>query len=101
MATTCWSRPRSAPPWSAARTGTAILTGPHLHNFADIAAHMRAAGALQVGADMQEVGDRIEHLLGDADARSAMVAAAHALVDQGRGALRRTLDRIAPELPPA
>jgi hypothetical protein len=29
-----------------------------------------------------------------------MVAAAHALVDHGRGALRRTLDRIAPDLPP-
>ena len=83
-----------------AAVGTAVVSGPHLRNFADIAGHMRAAGALQVGADVQEIGDRIERLLGDADARAAMVAAAHALVDHGRGALRRTLDRIAPDLPP-
>jgi 3-deoxy-D-manno-octulosonic-acid transferase len=83
-----------------AAVGTAVVSGPHLHNFADIAGQMRAAGALQVGADVQDIGDRIERLLGDADARAAMVAAAHALVDHGRGALRRTLDRIAPDLPP-
>ncbi|MCJ0825598.1 lipid IV(A) 3-deoxy-D-manno-octulosonic acid transferase [Luteimonas sp. 50] len=84
-----------------AAVGTAVVSGPHLHNFADIAAHMRAAGALQVGEDAQQVGDHVERLLDDAPARAAMVAAAHALVDQGRGALRRTLDRIAVDLSPA
>ena len=84
-----------------AAVGTAVVSGPHLHNFADIAAHMRAAGALQVGEDAQQVADHVERLLDDAPARAAMVAAAHALVDQGRGALRRTLDRIAVDLPPA
>jgi 3-deoxy-D-manno-octulosonic-acid transferase len=84
-----------------AAVGTAVVSGPHLHNFADIAAQLRDAGALLVGNDAGEVGTHIATLLGDADARAAMVAAAHALVDQGRGALRRTLDRIAADLPPA
>jgi 3-deoxy-D-manno-octulosonic-acid transferase len=84
-----------------AAVGTAVVSGPHLHNFADIAAQLRDAGALLVGNDAGEVGTHIATLLGDADARAAMVAAAHALVDQGRGALRRTLDRIAVDLPPA
>jgi 3-deoxy-D-manno-octulosonic-acid transferase len=84
-----------------AAVGTAVVSGPHLHNFADIAAQLREAGALLVGNDAGEVGTHIATLLGDADARATMVAAAHALVDQGRGALRRTLDRIAVDLPPA
>jgi 3-deoxy-D-manno-octulosonic-acid transferase len=84
-----------------AAVGTAVVSGPHLHNFADIAAQLRDAGALLVGADAEEVGTHVATLLGDADARAAMVAAAHALVDQGRGALRRTLDQIAADLPPA
>jgi 3-deoxy-D-manno-octulosonic-acid transferase len=84
-----------------AAVGTAVVSGPHLHNFADIAAQMRDAGALLVGADAEEVGTHVATLLDDAGARAAMVAAAHALVDQGRGALRRTLDRIAPDLPAA
>ncbi|MFC7302165.1 lipid IV(A) 3-deoxy-D-manno-octulosonic acid transferase [Cognatiluteimonas weifangensis] len=84
-----------------AAVGTAVVSGPHLHNFADIAARMRAAGALRVGADAEQVGTEIAALLADAAARDAMVDAAHALVDQGRGALRRTLEAIAPDLPPA
>jgi 3-deoxy-D-manno-octulosonic-acid transferase len=84
-----------------AAVGTAVVSGPHLHNFADIAAQLRDAGALLVGNDAGEVGTHIATLLDDADARAVMVAAAHALVDQGRGALRRTLDRIAVDLPPA
>ena len=82
-----------------AAVGTAIVTGPHLHNFSDIAAQLQRAGALRIGADADAVGAHIAALLNDADARDAMVAAGHALVEQGRGALQQTLDAIAPELP--
>src|SRR3546814_7252826 len=58
-----------------AAAGTAVVTGPHLHNFVDIAERLRAAGALRVGQDAQEVGQHIAALLGDDAARAAMVVA--------------------------
>ena len=83
-----------------AAVGTAVVSGPHLHNFVDIARQLDNAGALLIGADADAVGDAIEMLLGDADARVAMTVAGLALVEQGRGALARTLDLIGRELPP-
>ena len=82
-----------------AAVGTAIVTGPHLHNFAEVSRRLDEAGALRVGQDLNEVGDALEALLGDPGLRQAMVAAGLGLVDQGRGALRRTLELIAPDLP--
>ena len=82
-----------------AAAGCAVVTGPHLHNFTDIARRMREAGALRVGQDGEEVGAQIGELLQDEAARTAMVEAGRALVEQGRGALRRTLEAIAPDLP--
>ena len=82
-----------------AAVGTAIVTGPHLHNFSDIAAQLAQAGALRIGADLQAVGDHLAALLEDADARTTMTAAGRALVEQGRGALQRTLAAISTDLP--
>ena len=84
-----------------AAVGTAAVTGPHLHNFAEISRHMVEAGALRIGADMAAVGDALEDLLADPQARQAMTDAGSALIDQGRGALQRTLALIAGDLPAA
>ena len=83
-----------------ASAGTAVVTGPHLHNFLDIAARMRTAGALRVGKDATGVGDHIAGLLEDDVARKRMAVAGQALVEEGRGALNRTLDLVAADLPP-
>ncbi|MGY1408422.1 MULTISPECIES: lipid IV(A) 3-deoxy-D-manno-octulosonic acid transferase [unclassified Luteimonas] len=83
-----------------AAVGTPVVSGPHLHNFADIARQMQAAGALRVGEDADAVGAALIGLMDDADARAAMRDAGLALVRDGRGALQRTLDVIAPDLPP-
>ncbi len=83
-----------------AAAGCAVVTGPHLHNFSDIARRMREAGALRVGNDADEVGAMVGELLADDAVRQAMVEAGRALVEQGRGALRRTLQEIEPDLPP-
>ena len=83
-----------------ASAGTAVVTGPHLHNFLDIAARMRTAGALRVGKDATGVGDHIAGLLEDDVARKRMTVAGQALVEEGRGALNRTLDLVAADLPP-
>lgn len=83
-----------------AAAGCAVVTGPHLHNFSDIARRMGEAGALRVGRDAREVQASLAALLGDDTARAQMVQAGRDLVEQGRGALRRTLAEIAPDLPP-
>jgi len=82
-----------------AAVGTAVVTGPHLHNFAEISRLMDEAGALRIGADAAAVGDALEALLADPGLRRAMAQAGSELVDQGRGALQRTLALVAGHLP--
>ena len=84
-----------------AALGVPVVTGPHLHNFADIARRMDEAGALRIGADADAVGAALEALLADDAVRAAMAAEGLRLVKEGRGALARTLEMITPELPPA
>jgi len=82
-----------------AAVGTPVVTGPHLHNFAELARLMQAAGALRIGADADAVAADLAQLLDDASARSTMREAGLALVRDGRGALQRTLDVIRADLP--
>jgi 3-deoxy-D-manno-octulosonic-acid transferase len=60
---------------------------------------MRDAGALRVGDDVQAVGDALDGLLSDPAARAGMATAGRRLVEQGRGALARTLELVRPALP--
>ena len=84
-----------------AAMGTAVVTGPHLHNFSEISRRMDEAGALRIlpDADADGVADEVLRLLDDADARARMVEAGLQLVTNGRGALERTLALIEPRLP--
>jgi len=81
-----------------AATGTAIVTGPHLHNFVEIAHRLEHAGALRIGADAAAVERDIAGLLRDDEARGRMVDAGRALVETGRGALGRTMALLEPVL---
>ncbi len=83
-----------------AAMGTASVTGPHLHNFAEISRRMREAGAVVIAEDAQSVGDALLTLLRDPQAREDMARAGCMLVSNGRGALDRTVALIAPHLPP-
>ncbi len=78
-----------------AAVGTATVTGPHLHNFSDIAEQMRKADALRVVDDVDAAVEALHALLADPDERARMTRAGLALVEQGRGALQRTLALIA------
>ena len=82
-----------------AAAGTAIVTGPHLHNFSEIAAKLDAAGALRIEQDAAGVAAMLETLLADAAQRESMTIAGRALVEEGHGALSRTMALIAPDLP--
>lgn len=82
-----------------AAMGTAVITGPHLHNFAEISRRMSEAGALSIRDDAAQLGDELLRLLGDAPARRQRVQAGAQLVANGRGALERTLELIGPRLP--
>ena len=84
-----------------AAVGTPMVTGPHLHNFSEISRRLKEADALEIGNDADEVGTRIEALLADGSRRDAMAEAGRHLVERGRGALQKTLEMIAVDLPPA
>jgi len=66
--------------------GSAILHGPHVGNFANLYARLDAAGAARVVRAPKDLADAVAALLGDAEARQGMVAAAGAvLAEEGDG----------------
>ncbi len=83
----------------AAAAGAAIVTGPHLHNFAEIAQRLHSAQALHIGQDADAVATALLALLDDAPSRHRMTEAGRALVETGRGALAQTMALLQPVLP--
>jgi len=84
-----------------AATATAILSGPHLHNFADIAKRLREAGAMRIVEDAGDLARTLQTLFSDEAARACMASNARNLLEAGRGALERTVALIEPALPRA
>ena len=82
-----------------AACGRPILFGPHMRNFAAVAELLLARAAAQQVRSAEELGAAIEALLGDAQRRAAMGAAARALVESQSGSAQRTLDVIGELLP--
>jgi 3-deoxy-D-manno-octulosonic-acid transferase len=56
---------------------------------------LRLADGVRIAADADAVAAALQALLDDPGERARMAAAGRQLVEQGRGALRRTLDLIA------
>jgi 3-deoxy-D-manno-octulosonic-acid transferase len=79
----------------AAVAEKAILVGPHMENFQEIADQFRAEAAfVQVGSEA-ELASAARELLGDDARRAELGRRARALVDRNRGALEATLDALA------
>jgi 3-deoxy-D-manno-octulosonic-acid transferase len=57
-----------------ARAGCPMITGPHMENFADETAGLRASGALIEADDAEQVVSTADRLLNDRDKRLAMAA---------------------------
>jgi len=80
--------------------GRAILFGPHMQNFKEIAAtFLERRAAIEV-RDEWELEAAFRELLSDATRRGTLGRAAQAIVDGNHGARARTLDAIAALLPP-
>ena len=81
--------------------GKPIVFGPHMQNFAEIAAgFLREQAAVQVH-DAGALAATVVRLMGDPVGRARLGAAARALVEANRGAKPRTLDAVAAVLPVA
>jgi 3-deoxy-D-manno-octulosonic-acid transferase len=80
--------------------GRAVVVGPHMENFQEIADLFRDEDALvQVGSP-RELGGAIAGLLSDPERRRAVGERARALVARHRGAVASTLHALAELLPP-
>jgi 3-deoxy-D-manno-octulosonic-acid transferase len=82
-----------------AAAGRAVIVGPHMENFQEIADEFLADGALVQVADADALGREVVRLTSDAAAREALGRRARDLVDRNRGALQRTVDALVGLLP--
>lgn len=77
-----------------AALGKPVLSGPHLFNFLEIAAQLRAAGALSEVADAAQLAKRTATLLDTPAEAQRMSAAGLAVLKANQGALERLLDGL-------
>lgn len=74
-----------------AALGKPVLSGPHLFNFLEIAAQLRAAGALNEVADAEGLAQRVAQLWREPEVAQVMRAAGLAVMQANQGALARLL----------
>ena len=80
----------------AARLDTALVFGPHMHNFPEVAAALIDAGGAEQVQDGEALAAAVGRLLADAKATATHAAAARAVADSGRGTVARVADALAP-----
>ncbi len=85
-------------PLEPGRLGCAVVFGPRMANFADIARRMVEAGAARQVGDAGELSETVSALLADPAARQEMGAAAETFGGGEATALDRVLDRLTPLL---
>jgi 3-deoxy-D-manno-octulosonic-acid transferase len=87
-------------PLEAARLDCAIIHGPHMMNFKDIAARLDKNSAAMEVEDEKALGDAVERLLGDEAERDRMAAAANEMAVAEAGVLDAVLGELQPFLDP-
>jgi 3-deoxy-D-manno-octulosonic-acid transferase len=79
-------------PLEPAQTGTAILSGQHVHNFREAYSNLLKAGGARLVRDEDNLAANLEFLLNNPAERGKMVAAASQTVREMGGALERTVE---------
>ena len=87
-------------PIEPAQLGSAVLFGPGMGNFAEIAAELRDAGGAAAIADASAaaLAAAIGPLLGDAQARAAVAATGRRVAERNRAALQQVIEALDPVL---
>jgi 3-deoxy-D-manno-octulosonic-acid transferase len=79
----------------AAVAGKAVVVGPHMENFQEIADEFRSAGALVQIASADELAAATFSILTDAARRRSVGERARSLIDGNKGAVQGTVDALA------
>jgi 3-deoxy-D-manno-octulosonic-acid transferase len=75
-------------------SGKAVVVGPHMENFQEIADQFRSESALVQVASADELGREVSALLLDEERRRALGERARELVGRNRGAVQQTADAL-------
>lgn len=74
---------------------TAIIVGPHMHNFTAIADEFKKEHACEVVNDSSELAKKVVELLENPSRREALTQAADVIVQKNSGALDKLLQHVA------
>lgn len=85
-------------PIEPALLDSALIQGPHMFNFAEVDAEMRAADAVLSVAGGEDLAPAVLRLLRDPAARDRQTAAAKAVAERNAGAIDRVMAALAPLL---
>ena len=80
-------------PIEAAAWGCAVITGPHVINFATIVRDMERGGAIRVVVDQHQLADRLASVW-EGDKQDSDAKRAQTFIETRRGATRRQLDLL-------
>lgn len=87
-------------PLEAVRLASAVITGPHTYNFADMYREMGKRSGCVCVENAAQLAARIELLLGNRTALEAQTAIAKQWVDANSGAALRIIDMLEPVFAP-
>lgn len=81
-------------PLEPAQTGTAILSGQHVHNFRDAYSNLLKSGGARLVRDEQMLAENVDYLLRNSVERGKMINAASETVQKMSGTLERTVQAL-------